>query len=528
MYLFAQWDGVWSPYVINDDIRQQVYWMQKWQDPDLYKDHYLTEYAQNYVPWGIQAVYKGASYFINPVQFSKILTAVLFVMTAGLLFVLAVSLGDELTGLLTVCVFFYFGFFLGAISGGLSRGFVFPLLILYLIFLARGKTVSGGCVLILQALFNPYLFVLCLVTHGLFLLHSRWRLYINRRHPEYCHDRFPSIPFLLELLPVIIGIALIFFKYRIFQNKMFGTIVSKAEMVGHVEYTAAGRYEIIPVPSVFFEFIRPFLQNLPVGLMSIIAFVAGVVIFLSLIIMGWRTEVVIRRVKELKIFVYLLVASVLLYFLARLFLMDLFLPRRYLEYSFTVFYCVLAGLLIRSAVEVCKINRHVVTLSILLIILGALRLHGVGLFDYRAQASLYHFFQTTPKDSYIAGHPDLMDNIMTFSKRKVFVSYELSHPWYGKYWSTVKPWTYDFFNAYYSENAYELKQFCRKYNIDYFVVRESDFTKTDRTEEAIYFEPFASHIKKLLEKRSSFAVLDEETFTPVYRYNGIRVLSPLE
>lgn len=527
VYLYAHWSGVCSQYIINDDVRQQIYWMQEWQDPDLYQDHYLTDYSKQYVPWGVQAIYWGASHFINPVQFSKILAAVLYVMTGGFLFILASNLRDELSGILTVCVFFHFGFFLGASSGGLSRGFVFPLLVLYLIFLSKDKTTKAGIVLMIQSLFNPYLFVLCLFTHGLYLAHTQW--YCRAFSVQSVSNKLPVSPgYLLFLqLPVLAGILLMAAKHFIFANPAFGKLVSKDEMVNHIEYTAAGRYEIIPVPSMFYESIRHFLVDLPVGVLSISAALAGAAIFIYIVISGWYKFMVYRDILKLKFFIYLLIASVSLYFLSRIFLMKLFVPSRYLEYSLTVFYCVLAGLIVRSAIESSKIKKHIVLLVVLLATLGALRLHGVRLFDYRNQASLYQFLHTTPKSCLIAGHPEFMDSIMTFSQRKVFLSYELSHPFYKQYWSTIKARTYDFFNAYYSENPFEIKKFCRNYNIDYLVVKDRDFIINNQKGTSVYFEPFGKHIQGMMEKRSSYAVLDETIFRPIFQQNGIRVLTPL-
>ncbi len=535
VYIFAHWNEVRSQYVINDDVRQQIYWMQQWQDPELFQDHYLTEYAKQYVPWGVKAIYQGAAYFINPVQFSKVLGAILFLMTAYSLFLLASRLGDELTGVITVCVFLYFGFFLGSVSGGLSRGFVFPLLLLYLFFLSGKELFRAGWIIAVQALFNPYLCLLCLVTHGLFLLHTETIGYfsgsqnllaanVNGIKGKQSHNSKTRL--LLLLLPLCVAVLLLVAKYRVFAVPDFGKIVSYAEMVGHIEYTAAGRYEIIPVPSIFFEFIRPFIQYLPRGVLSVVASVAGTVLLVAFVLSGWNTRAICQRLKKLNVFLYLLLASVFLYYLSRFFLMNLFLPSRYLEYSLTVFYCVLAGLLLRSGMEFRGVAKNrTILVMVLLVLFGVIRLFGVGIYDYAAQSSLYQFLQTTPKNCVVAGHPDSMDNIMTFARRKVFVSYELSHTWYDLYWSILKDRTYQFFDAYYSDNPDDIKTFCRKNTIDFIVVRESDFVGNAPNGTAAYFEPFGKYIQQLMEETDSYAILDEKIFTPVYSQNGIRVLA---
>ncbi len=69
-----------------------------------------------------------------------------------------------------------------------------------------------------------------------------------------------------------------------------------------------------------------------------------------------------------------------------------------------------------------------------------------------------------------------MDNVITFSRRKAFLTYELSHTWYVSYWNVIKKRTFDFFRAYYAEDPNEIHIFCRKNGINFLVVRDSDFS----------------------------------------------------
>ena len=123
VYVFSQWAALTNPYVIGDDVQQQIYWMQKWSDPELFKDDLLTEYAMNYVPWGVQGIYAATYPFINPLQFSSILSGILFVVTAGFLFGLGRRLVDEITSILIVCLFCFLGHFMENITSGVSRSF---------------------------------------------------------------------------------------------------------------------------------------------------------------------------------------------------------------------------------------------------------------------------------------------------------------------------------------------------------------------------------------------------------------------
>ncbi len=560
VYLLAHWSAIANQYVINDDVRQQIYWMQSWSDPELYQDDLLSRYARNYVPWGVQAVYALGSQFMNPVQFTKVVAALLFVMTAGFLFGIGLLFKDDLTGVLAVCVFFLFGTFLDRISGGLSRGFVYPLMAGYVFFLGRENLAYAGIVLLLQSLFNPYAFLVCLLTHVIFIAHKVAKTLSARPAPNPTHPSVPqdaahlgschsspndarisehgfiwgpklassvTLKTLVPALPVALGVILIALKYAVFTSSEFGEVVTLADMAGRVEYTDAGRYGIVPVPSILFEIVRPWVPGFasggweaPVGALVFTAVGAAAIWALKR-----NTQLQVIDVSGFRAFFYLLGASMVMYGVACFTLMKLFLPSRYLEFSLNIFYCVLTAVCIRIAIEHFGLRRCAVpVIATVLVVFGAVRLHNVGLYDYSDAADIYRFLQSTPKTSLIAGHPDMMDNVTTFGKRKAFITYELSHTWYKQYWKDLSRRTFDFFRAYYSDDPDLIRKFCRKYGIDYLVVRETDFQSDSPEKRSLYFEPFGSYIRDLVNSRSGFAILDEKEFPPIFRNKYIRIL----
>lgn len=594
VYLFAHWSAIANQYVINDDVRQQIYWMQSWTDPELFQDDLLSRYARNYVPWGVQAVYAVGAQFMNPVQFTKVIAAVLFVVTAGFLFGIGLLFDDDLTGVLAVCVFFLFGTFLDRISGGLSRGFVYPLMAGYVYFLGRDNLMCAGIMLLLQSLFNPYAFLVCLLTHVIFLIHMcamafterpAAHMVIHTGSPEPGHFGWPHVPpedarmphqdrswwpriaslismkAVTAAVPVALAVLLTALKYVVFTSSEFGEVVTPADMAGKIEYTDAGRYGILPVPSIFFEIVRPWVPGFATGAWEA---PAGALVFIFVVAVAvWalrrNTRGVIAKcpqpnplpevedpsepgglkdvkpmsnrctsivdVRGFRVFLYLLSASILLYVVARLMLMKLFLPSRYLEFSLNIFYCVLIAVCIRIAIEHFKARRFAFPLiASALVAIGAVRLYDVGLYDYSNAVDVFRFVQSTPKASLIAGHPDMMDNVTTFGTRKAFITYELSHTWYKRYWKEVKQRTFDFFHAYYSDDARLVRDFCRKYGIDYLVVREEDFQPDLPARQSLYFEPFGSYIRDLVKSRSSFAILDTKEFPPVFRNKDFRIV----
>ncbi len=533
VFLFAHWDGLVNEYVIKDDVRQQVFWMQQWQDPELYQDDLLARHASNYVPRGVKAVYYAGSLVMNPVQFSKVVAGFLFVISAGFLFGLGKQFRDELTAVMIVCVFFFFGGFMRKISGGLSQGFAFPLLIAYLFFLARKSLGWASVVILIQSFLNPYIFMLCAVTQTIYLSHNYGRslLDLMRGRGFQTHANHAPAASLGRLVflhvPVLLGVLVMAIEYLLFKSADMGDLVTAADMAGKIEYTAAGRFEFMPMPSVFYEFVRPWMFNLPFkewGLWPSWFLAAVGLAVVAFAITRRNTGI---DLWGFRVFFHLSAASLLLYIAAHVFFFKLFLPRRYAEFPLQVFYCVGVGVCLRVALGAVISNRVLFPLvATLLVVLAALRLYHVALYDYSQHSHLCRFLEdVAPKTALIAGPPDVMDNVITFARRKAFVTYELSHTWYKGYWSVIKKRTYDFFSAYYSADPTAIRKFCEENAIDYLVVRVSDF-HPERIKSGIHFEPFDSYIREIADSRSHFAVLDPKAFPPVYRRDDLVVIKP--
>jgi len=556
VYVIAHWHAFVSPYVINDDVRQQIFWMQKWSEPGIYPHDYLAGYASNYVSWGVIAIYRVASGLMNPVQFTKVVTGFLFILSAILIYRLALVFRDDVAALLAVAVYFLFGSFLGNMSGGLPRAFAFPLLLGYLCLIAESRLLAASLIIMLQSLFLPYIFLLCLATHLLYLAHLSVKSVLQhrarlcekepgRKYPapsrmeplgSCIHDRAalglkpeadaaPSFgKLILSVIPLAAGVCIMLLKYVVLNSPAFGSLVGIQEIAGKVEYTAAGRYEILrPFYLELIEhwsFILPFHEWGPVfGWFSAAAMLA-----VGVFAMAKTTKKSVHWA-GFRVFGYLMAASFTLYVLAFCLPLKLFVPSRYIESSLTILYCLAFALCLRIVIDSLNLTRFVFpALFLLLAFLGAVRLHNVELYDYSAGAPLYCFLSTTPLDATIAGHPEVMDNVVTFSRRKAFVTYKLSHAWIEPYWSVIKARSFDFFRAYYSDNAEEIRAFCKRNGIGYIVVRDEDFSEERLKKGKVYFEPFGTFISELTHSRSGFALLDDGLFPSVFRMQGIRVV----
>jgi hypothetical protein len=538
IFVLAHFPALTNPFIINDDVRQQLYWMQQWQDPALFKGDFLTAYARHYVPWGVKALYWLASWLMSPLYFAKVLPGLLFVFLAVCLFRIGAGLSDRRLGWMMVAVYWLMPFFLNNLAGGLARAFAFPLLALFWLGWQDNRPGVMAAALLLQALFIPYIF---LITAPAVLL--AWLL------ARLGRDQPPPFPasaahfFLLSL-----GAALIIAMNLRFSASGFGPLVKAREMLHHPEFYAHGRYGILPQPSLLWEFLSPWEFIPPFHEWGPV--VGGLVCAVLLILVAagvrrldWRT-----LLPRLKPAVYLGLASLVMYFLARLFLLQLFVPDRYLMYTLNLFYCLLLALGLSAVLGVARWPRHLAVLTLVLAAgLGAWRLEGVGLKDYSAYRALYRALASTPKGALIAGQPYLMDTIPTFARRRAFATYELAHPWSRGYWARLKPRLHDFFQAYYAADPQVVVNFCRKYGIDFLIVDDRHFTPaflkggyflfpydkpyvsgTPRglaeREWVPFFAPFDEQIRRIPQGRRHFALLSDPRFHPFFIDQHIRLL----
>jgi hypothetical protein len=196
----------------------------------------------------------------------------------------------------------------------------------------------------------------------------------------------------------------------------------------------------------------------------------------------------------------------------------LYIPVRYLL-PIPLIYIIILGVVIAQLIA--KLGnqrlRQVLKFSVVIFIVLHFNMNkGIGLRDYSeyyyrdlsASKKLYEYLSTLPKDALIAAHPYLADGIPTFSRRKVFLNFELSYHWFDNYWLEIDRRTRELFAAYYSTDASSICEFCRKNRIDYLIVDMRHFTKPYLEKQEPYFEPFNAYIRNLIRDGQPYALLN--------------------
>lgn len=527
IFVFAHFQAFINTYVINNDVRQQIFWMQQWQDPELFRGDLLSDYARHYLPWGVQGIYWLASWVVGPITFSKLLPGLLFVFLACCLYKIGETLGGQRRlAWMTVGVFWLTPFFLDRMSGGLARGFAAPLLALFWLCWLKRHPWGMAAALLLQALFIPYIFMVSATAAVL-----AWVL--------YRFGKGTAPPFLTQpahFLLLAAATSLVFLMNRQFTAAGYGPLVTAREMVHHPEFYSQGRFAILPVPSLLWDLGSPWEFIAPFREMGLLGGGAGCALLVGLAIYGaWKVDWEALKSRLQSVWC-LGLASLMVYYLARLFLLKLFVPDRYLIFTLNLFYCLGLALCWGAALQVRRWPRTLAVLALLLVVpLGGLRLKNVELFDYSAYKSVYAALAQTPKDALIAGHPNLMDNIPTFARRRAFAIYKLAHPWSRGYWQRLKPRLEELFTAYYAADPEMVRNFARRHHIDFLVVDERHFTPAflagglfdvpfdapavEKTPRALaervkcpFFAPFDEQIRRQVQGQRHFALLDPQAF----------------
>lgn len=508
-----------EPYVVNNDTHQHIYWMQQWSDPELFADDLLTVYARDYQPRGFRALYRAASRWIDPLVLSRWLPLALFALSVVVAARIGRAVGRRLArgspsqgasperardaglygALASASLFALSPIFLHKMAGGHPRAFAVPILLLTLDLLLHHRHRALALLLPLAATLYPMAALLAAGTATLTLLPSL-------RSAGWRRAAAPVALGLLLAAAVLVG------EYAVGADPRIGPPASGAELRASPAMYAGGRQAHLPTPGpleIVGESLRRALPNLraalpgnpPRALAKPQLWVIYGLLALALLLHLRRR---LRLPAEL---LALLVAGYALYAAAELLFFRLFLPRRYLMYTLPLLVVLVLGALAGYAITRLPARaRPWAALALLAPVLAtAPALDGVGLDDYSEHAELYAYLRTLPKDSLIAPFPTLGDGIPTFSARRVWISYELSNPYFGAYWSEISRRLDTFFAAYYAADLEPAARLCREHAIDVLVVdRRAYRREVVDGRRGAYFEPFSSRIRELTSGRESF------------------------
>jgi hypothetical protein len=218
-------------YVVQDDARQHIFWMQRFTDPDLFPNDLIADYFQGVAPLGYRWFYQGFAILgISPITLSKILPFFLGLMTAGYSYWVTVQLLPiPLAGFISSVSLSQSIWYSSEHASATPRAFLYPLLLAFIYYLINANSWLCLFSLVLLALFYPQISLVCLGVLLLRLLSrkaGRWR---------WSSDRQAYRQFVIGFI-FVAGIVL----YSQSQAD-FGDVISRAEAIALPEFQSGGR-----------------------------------------------------------------------------------------------------------------------------------------------------------------------------------------------------------------------------------------------------------------------------------------------
>src|SRR5574341_200014 len=506
--------------IITDDVRVHVYWMRRFQDPELFRDDLLTEFATApfFAKKGFTFLYYLASYFIDPVTFCAVLPLVLVPVTAYYLFRLGALIKDNVTA--TSLVLLYLPLVWARITGGLQRDFALPLFVPFLYYLICQRYVIVLVLLTLQALFYPPALLVSLGVFAFCAIELKGRrLRVDRRKAGYL------------ALGLLLAFAVLAPDYLWYHNERLGPMVTRAQTLQMPEFHAGGHHELLKTTLLDSLVWGNLLHQRP-----LLTRLMNLVCFLALLILAslWRGT----RWRLPKEILALPLSAVAMFGIGCLLWPTLYLPTRYIWWTIPLFLVIFVAANFLPAanvwVEFSQGKRlfppspHAPGLLLVAFLLSA---HLVAWRKAMASVPFFpelcQYLKTLPKNVLIAGHPQDMSWIPTCARRKVLVNEELTVAFYQNYYREVRQRTLDFFDAYYANSPGTIRQFTERYGIDYLVVDEADFPREGRVRVKPLFEPFRGYVRALIPRNApgGFPILDYPYGQVVWRDKGRFVLN---
>jgi len=479
-------DAFRTPYTVQDDARQHVFWMRRFLDPTLFPNDLIADYFESVAPWGYTQLYRLLAISgLDPLVANKLLPPLLGLTATAYGFgvtlqLLPVPFAGFLAAVMLNQVFWSHD----DITSATPRAYMVPLFLAFLYYLLRRNLWGVVAAIALEGLFYPqYVFVFA----GILLLQLvSWEAVVEKGRKFQVSTKRADLVFsgagLLVAFVVLLPYAL--------TDNPHGPVLTAAEAKTIPEFFTEGRGRFfLPDPWLFwlsgnrsgvFPTFKPPLMGLAIALPWL-----------------WRYPArfpLVQQTRNLGLLLRIVAVAFGLFFAAHALLFKLHLPSRYTGYTLRfvlVFAAAIAltvlldaGLrwLAAAASTPHRWLRQIIVGGLAAIVAAALLLYPryIGDFpadEYRVGRSpqVYEFFAQQPKDILIASLLDEADFLPTFSNRSILFGREYAIPYHKAYGALIRQRANALIRAQYTTNPAELTRFLQTYGVDFWLISRNAF-----------------------------------------------------
>lgn len=484
-----------SQYVIQEDSRQHIFWMQRYVDAAVFPDDLIADYFQGVAPLGYRWLYKTVSFIgIEPAIFSKLVPTILCLITIFYAYQVTLQLFSlPLAGFITSIGLTQSLWHSSELASATPRAFLYPLLFAFIHHLLQENRFIYSAIIALEALFYPHVALISVGLLGIRLVSIRDR--------RLCFSQKPQ-DYWMVVMSLLLAGSIILYTKSFFD---FGDVVTRAEAIAMPEFQVEGRSAFFTPGLQFWLYSRSGILHDRTFTPAYL--VAG--ILLPGLLWLPKNELFKQFVTpKQRVLLHLLIISFSLYFLAHLFLFELHLPNRYTSHTLRVVVTLTAGLswvvILNHGLRVVQVvaqflNTHLLkntsnilsqkviaacNSSLILLLLGMLVLYPLLFFkqfpkvsydNWEAGKPVYDYLLSQPKDIKIASLSNESSNIPTFAARTVLVSPEHALPYHEGYYAEIRQRVEDLLAAQYTLDSAVLTEAITKYEIDFWLLDNAAF-----------------------------------------------------
>ncbi len=496
-------EGFASEYVVQDDARQHVFWMLRFLDPELFPNDLIADYFQSVAPGGYKAIYQlPAGLGINPLLLNKLLPMVLGIVTTGYCFAVSMQLLPiPATGLMATLLMNQAIWMKDDLVSGTPRAFLYPFFMAFLYYLLRRNLVGVAVAIALLGSFYPqYTFV------AVVLLVLRVLDWQNNRSD-------------LLLCATGLGVAfLVLLPYALSSSKFGPTITAEAARQ-LPDFLPGGRTQF------FHENPWHFWINGRRSGFFPRYFFAPATLWLGVLLpifMRFSDKFTLaKQVKNGVLLLQILLASLVMFFIAHAAIFKLHVPSRYTGYNLRIIMSFAAAIALTILIDKILTSAKedpffLIPLSIvpklcmgmlLILIFYPAFVSDFPETNYRIgkTPALYEYFQKQPKDILIASLAEEANNLPSFSQRSILTGRKYAVPYQVGYYNEFRQRTSDLIRAQYSPQIKDVKDFIKKYGIDFWLLERTAFT-TDYVANDEWLAQYQPATKAAIEKLKQGAI----------------------
>ena len=475
-----------AEYIVQDDARQHVFWMQRFVDSQLFPKDLIADYFQTVAPAGYTGLYWFAAKLgIAPLLLSKLLPPILGIITTAYCFALTMQLLPvPVAGFISSLFLNHYLWMRDDLVSATAVAFVYPLFAAFLYYWTRRALLPACASLALLGLFYPQA---VLISAGIIII-ELWR----KQDYRFC----------LSCLAVAFSVMLLY----ALKSNGYGPVVTAAEARNLPEFLPGGEFKFFNKYPQDFWFTGQ-RSGIAPRFGSILPLVTGGLLPLLLLFNWNRSRLenqklqnqnqslasspfpLLRRLENIGLLLEIILASLAMFFICHAMLFRLHLPSRYTEHSLRFVAAIAAGIALTVLVDAVaswsqKQRKPIVHYIFTALVLGVVILEPTWLkrfprTDYviGKAAPAYEFFAAQPKDILVASLAAEANNIPLFSQRSIIVGSEgYPVPYHKKYYKEMRQRTVDSIAAHYSPDIQDLRRFTEGYSIDFWMVEEGAFT----------------------------------------------------